>query len=166
MGFLQSQMQPELTRRFVLIVRASRPTRVRRLRWRGRCHTVCPCSCTPEKDRLDFHSFIFTAISLIATPSLLLRSPLRSTGVSFALIPGFTLITRSAGPLSSSLVHPRSGQVLGNPSDVILSPGTHPCRANSSRDKKRKYKEKKEVRHSVLRYSICRLLLRGNMKVP
>lgn len=134
-----TNVAPELTRRFVLIVRATRRERfVRRLRWRGT--TVCPSStATREKDRLDFHSFIFTAISLIATPSLLLRSPTsfqRRRGVSFTLIPGFTLITRSAAPLSLSL---SSVQVKcsGNPSNPgILSLRIHPYRANSSRDKK------------------------------
>lgn len=84
-------------------------------------HTVCPSSAaTREKDRLDFHSFIFTAISLIATPSLLLRSPTsfqRRRGVSFTLIPGFTLITRSAALLplsrpsrsSAPVTHPSQG---------------------------------------------------------
>lgn len=131
-----TNVAPELTRRFVLIVRATRRERfVRRLRWRGT--TVCPSStATREKDRLDFHSFIFTAISLIATPSLLLRSFQRRRGVSFTLIPGFTLITRSAAPLSFSL---SSVQVkcFGNPSNPgILSLRIHPYRANSSRDKK------------------------------
>lgn len=72
-----TNVAPELTRRFVLIVRATRQERLSpgsptALAW----HTVCPSStATRERDRLDFHSFIFTAISLIATPLLLLRSP-------------------------------------------------------------------------------------------
>lgn len=169
MGFLQSQMWPELTRRFVLIVRASRqrPGSSTALAWPVPHGLSSAPRGQEERERVRvrqtrfpfiyFHRH-FTDCHTIAPPS-----HRRSFHGSFLHSNSRLYFNhQECGPPRLSSVRP--GQVLGNPSGGILSRSTHPYRANSPRDKK-------EVAVSALlsvpRYSIRRFPRpRENMKVP
>lgn len=132
-----TNVAPELTRRFVLIVRATRRERfVRRLRWRGT--TVCPSSTRKRQTRFPFIYFHrhFTDCHTIAPPSLTNLLPTEERSFLHSNSRLYFNHQECGSSLSLSL---SSVQVKcsGNPSNSgILSLRIHPYRANSSRDKK------------------------------